>query len=64
MSYIYVKREADNLKDFCTYIRESDDAYFEVPCVLDDNNDIDITKTEEAMEKAIVVSDEQMNYME
>ena len=64
MSYVYVKREEDNLKDFCTYIRVSDNAYFEVPCVLDDNNDIDILKTEEAMEKAIVVSDEQMTFME
>tara|TARA_B100000900_G_scaffold380673_1_gene366549 strand:+ start:597 stop:806 length:210 start_codon:yes stop_codon:yes gene_type:complete len=63
MSYIYVKREEDNFTDFCTYTRLSDMAYFEVPCVLDSNNNIDYKKTEQYLQKAIATADEQMGYV-
>ena len=63
MSYIYIKREEDNFTDFCTYTRISDMAYFEVPCVLDNNKDIDYINTEKKMQKAIELADEQISYM-
>jgi len=38
-------------------------AYFEVPCVLDSNKDIDYVNTEKKMQKAIELADEQISYM-
>ena len=38
-------------------------AYFEVPCVLDSNKDIDYVNTEKKMHKAIELADEQISYM-
>jgi len=38
-------------------------AYFEVPCVLDSNNNIDYKKTEQYLQKAIATADEQMGYV-
>ena len=59
MNIVYVKREEDNFVDFCTYTRASDNAYFEIPAVYE-NNEIDYLATETNLNAAIVEADKQI----
>ena len=64
MDYQTVQRESDNFIKFYVAFRESDDATFEVPCVLNDEGEVDEVATQEVMDQHIINSDILMSYIE
>ena len=64
MYYQTVQRESDDFIKFYVAFRESDDATFEVPCILDDNGEVDEVATQEVMNQHIINSDILMSYIE
>jgi hypothetical protein len=63
MDYETVQRESDNFIKFYVAFRESDDATFEVPCILDNNDEVDEIATQEVMNQHIINSDILMSYI-
>ena len=63
MDYQTVQRESDNFIKFYVAFRESDDATFEVPCVLNDEGEVDEVATQEVMDQHIINSDILMSYI-
>ena len=63
MDYQTVQRESDNFIKFYVAYRESDDATFEVPCVLDDKSEVDEIATQKVMAEHIINSDILMSYI-
>ena len=63
MDYETVQRESDNFIKFYVAFRESDDATFEVPCILDNNGEVDEIATQEVMNQHIINSDILMSYI-
>ena len=64
MDYETVQRESDNFIKFYVAFRESDDATFEVPCILDNNGEVDEIATQEVMDQHIINTDILMSYIE
>lgn len=62
MNLIYVKRKEDNYVEFCTYTRSTDNAYFEVP-VVHENDEIDYLTTKSNLNKAIIEADRLIAYL-
>tara|TARA_R110000803_G_scaffold78482_1_gene143642 strand:+ start:2086 stop:2283 length:198 start_codon:yes stop_codon:yes gene_type:complete len=63
MDYETVQRESDNFIKFYVAFRESDDVTFEVPCVLNDEGEVDEVATQEVMDQHIINSDILMSYI-
>ena len=63
MDYQTVQRESDNFIKFYVATRTLDDAIFEVPCVLNDNGEVDEVATQEVMNQHIINSDILMSYI-
>ena len=63
MNYETVQRENDNFIKFYVATRTLDDATFEVPCILDDNGEVDEVATQEVMNQHIINSDILMSYI-
>ena len=63
MDYQTVQRESDDFIKFYVAFRESDDATFEVPCVLNDEGEVDEIATQEVMDQHIINSDILMSYI-
>ena len=63
MDYQTVQRESDDFIKFYVAFRESDDATFEVPCVLNDEGEVDEVATQEVMNQHIINSDILMSYI-
>ena len=63
MDYQTVQRESDNFIKFYVAYRESDDAAFEVPCVLNDEGEVIEAATQEVMDQHIINSDILMSYI-
>ena len=63
MDYQIVQRESDDFIKFYVAFRESDDATFEVPCVLNDEGEVDEIATQEVMDQHIINSDILMSYI-
>ena len=53
MDYQTVQRESDNFIKFYVAFRESDDVTFEVPCVLNDEGEVDEIATQKVMAEHI-----------
>lgn len=63
MDYQIVQRESDDFIKFYVAFRESDDATFEVPCVLNDEGEVDEIATQEVMDQHIINTDILMSYI-
>ena len=63
MDYEIVQRESDDFIKFYVAFRESDDATFELPCVLNDEGEVDKVATQEVMDQHIINSDILMSYI-
>ena len=63
MDYEIVQRESDDFIKFYVAFRESDDATFEVPCVLNDEGEVDEIATQEVMDQHIINTDILMSYI-
>lgn len=62
MNFQIVQREEDNFIKF--YVGQKEDgAIYAVPCVLDDNGDVDMTATQTKMDSHIIESDELITYI-
>ena len=56
MNYQIVQREADNFIKFYVATRD-DGTTYEIPCILDGNDDVDMTATQNKMDSHIIESD-------
>lgn len=62
MHFEIVQREEDDFVKFYVAHRE-DKAVFEIPCILDNNGDVDITATQTKMDSHIIESDQLITYI-
>ena len=56
MTYTTINREADDGAKFYTYTKDSGE-YFEVPCVLDGEGNVDTTATQTKMDEYVAAHD-------
>jgi hypothetical protein len=62
MNYQIVQREEDNFVKFYVATK-TDGTTYEVPCILDGNDDVDMTATQNKMDSHIIESDELITYI-
>jgi len=62
MVYSIVQRESDSNKKFYTATKDTGE-YYEVPCVLDEEGEVNTSATESNMEAHIVVADIFLSYL-
>lgn len=65
MSYEIIQRETDNYKKFYVTERVTDDVTkrFEIPCILNEDNSVNVTETQTAMTNFIAEHDLIMSYI-
>ena len=61
MNYEIVQRESDDFIKFYIATRTSDGAIFEVPCILDNNGNVDTTATQNKMNSHVEACDNLMS---